>query len=369
MIYLDNAATTKPKQEVCRAIADALENEWYNPSSLYCPAIDVRKAVDKARKTVALSVGASPDEICFTSSGSESNNLAIQGFHKAHPNGYIITTCIEHKSIIECVKQFSGNVFYIPVDERCEIDILYLDNLLCQLNSEIPMFVSIQYANNETGTIQNMNLISKIVHKYNAILHTDAVQAYAHHHINVKKLGIDMMSVSGHKFGCPKGIGFLYIKDNVCIRPLIYGSQENGIRGGTENVPYIIGLAKAVDLKNIKQTEEIREYFETRLKEIGCRINCENAEMRIESIISCTLPEGIIGELFIYMLAFDKIYVSAGSACNSHSNKPSYVLSAIGLTEDEIQRTIRISFDDELTNNNIDMVIDMMQKCIHKIIN
>lgn len=367
MIYLDNAATTKPKPEVISEIISSMSDNWCNPSSLYKPAFDSKTALESARIIIADSIKAKPEEIYFTSSGSEANNWALQGFCKKYPNAHIITSEIEHKSIIESSKHISGNIHYVPVKVDGCFDIEYLEKLLIKFNSEsIPLLVSLQYANNETGVVQDIRRISNIVHKYNAYFHTDAVQAYAHHNPSVKFCKIDMMSVSGHKLGCPKGIGFLYIKNGIQIEPLIYGSQERNMRGGTENLPYIIGFAKAVELKNIYLTDAHRNYFEEKLEEIGCTINCKNSNCRLETIISCTLPDGLVGELFIYMLGFGGIYVSAGSACNSSSNKPSYVLKAIGLSDDEIRRTIRISFPDDIDKKTINIVVEHMKTIINR---
>lgn len=369
MIYLDNAATTKPKQEVVTEIINSISNNWYNPSSLYKPAFNAKSALEVARKIIAVSIKAKPEEVYFTSGGSEANNWALQGFCKKYPNAHIITSKIEHKSIIECSNHIDGNIHYVPLKEDGCFDIEYLEKLLIKFNSEkTPLLVSLQYANNETGVIQDVKHISNIVHKYNAYYHTDAVQAYAHMNINVKNFGIDMMSVSGHKLGCPKGIGFLYIKDGIQIEPLIYGSQERNMRGGTENLPYIIGFAKAVELKNICLNDSYRDYFEEKLEEIGCTINCKDSHCRLGTIISCTLPTGLVGELFIYMLSIDGIYVSAGSACNSSSNKPSYVLETIGLSDDEINRTIRISLSDDIDKKTIDIVVEHMKTTINKLL-
>ena len=236
-----------------------------------------------------------------------------------------------------------------------------------QIYSSYPSIVSIQYINNEIGTIQRIKEISEIVHEFGGVLHVDAVQAYPHMKIDVNDLGIDLMSVSGHKFNAPKGIGFLYVKDGIQINPLIYGSQENDLRGGTENVPYILGLAKAVEL-NLKKLdldddrlENKRDYFEKRLKEIGCKINSV-ADHRLQTIINFMLPPGNVGEYILYMLSFHGIYASAGSACNK--NKQSYVLREIGLNTDEIQRSIRFSFDDGITFEQIDYVISVLTELI-----
>ena len=371
MIYLDNAATTKPKEEVMNVIAKSMREDWFNPSSPYFPAFDVKNKIERARETIASAIRARPNEIFFTSSGSEANNLALQGFHKKYPDSHIFISNVEHKSIMECVKHLGDCVHIISVQKDGYIN---TEDLMCGLqrysSKENPALVSIQYANNETGVVQDMRDISNIVHSNHAIFHTDSVQVFPHHNCTVDYFGFDMMSVSGHKFGCPKGIGFIYIKNGCNLSPIIYGSQEKQMRGGTENVPCIIGLAKAVELKDTMSNDLIdsnRLYFEEKLKELGCTINCENS-VRLENIISCTLPQGCVAELLIYVLSFKQIYISAGSACNSSSNTPSYVLRNIGLTDEEIQRTIRISLSEDTTTAEIDKVIDEIKAYLSTVV-
>lgn len=366
MIYLDCAATTKPKAEVIKVITESLESDWYNPSSLYKPSISTYNKIKTAREVIAKSINAKPSEIYFTSGGSEGNNMILKGYQKANPNCPIITSCIEHKSIHDI-----ENVLFVDVDSDGYIN---TDTLQSKLQNAHNPLVSIQYASNELGVLQNIPLIARMVHEHGGVFHTDAVQAYPHHNINVKKLGVDFMTVSGHKFGCPKGIGFVYISNRHqnTISPLICGSQERGLRGGTENTPYILGLSKAVALRQVahneigQEIEEKRHYFENQLKSIGCRINCEYSH-RLENVISCMLPENVVGETVMHLLAFNEIYVSTGSACNSRSNKPSHVLTSIGLSTDEVRRTIRISFDFDITKDDIDKTIIEMKRIINNI--
>lgn len=374
MIYLDNAATTQPLPEVMSVIDESMKNDWLNPSSLYPLAYKVRKKVEAARTIIAEDIGVLPSEIYFTSSGSEANNMALQGFHKRYPNSHIIISNIEHKSIMECAKHLGNNVHIVHVDKDCCICKDELLDLLKKYSTQnCPALVSIQCANNETGAVQAMHSIANIAHKNYAFLHTDAVQFYPHMLFNVNRLfnvrercEFDMMSVSGHKFGSPKGIGFLYCKHECGIEPIIYGSQENGKRGGTENVPYILGLAKAVELRDADNYFDIlalNYYLDHGLKKLSCKINCLlSPHGRICAITSCTLPEGSVGELLIYRLASKGIYVSSDSACNSKSNKPSYVLKAIGLSDDEIQRTIRISLSANNTKEDIDALLKEMEQ-------
>ena len=370
MIYLDVAATTQPNDEVIKTITDAMRYDWYNPSSLYKPAYKVSDKIKDARKIIADSIKAKPSEIYFTSGGSEGNNMILKGYKYKNPDSPIIVSAVEHKSIIGMSDIFE-NKDIISVGSDGVINLKQLENRLAAYQDQRPL-VSIQYANNETGVVQPIPEISKLVHRYGGMLHTDAVQAYPHHKIDVHKCGIGFMTISGHKFGCPKGIGFVFINNlyENKISPLIYGSQERELRGGTENTPYILGLAKAVELRKIfnnqSQTDCIeskRTFFEDKLKELGCKINCENSH-RLENVINCTLPDKVVGELMMYYLGFADIYVSTGSACNSRSNQPSHVLQQIGLSDDEIRRTIRISFDFDLSEKDIDKVIEVMTKYI-----
>lgn len=369
MIYLDNAATTEPKYQVVKAICDTMKYAWYNPSAAYKPSVKIRQKIEEARQIIASSIGAKNIfDIYFTSGGSESNSWALQGFHKEYPNSKIIISCIEHNSIMSCAKDITDPII-IGVDKGGMIELNQLESALKNNSSkDNPALVSIQFVNNELGVIQDIKQIAEIAHKYNAFLHTDAVQAYPHISINVQELGIDMMSVSAHKFGCPKGIGFLYKRYGFSFAPLIYGSQEKFMRGGTENTPYIIGMSTAVPLRelNNNKTLELREIFENRLELVGGSVNCKRSN-RIDNIISCTLPErSSVGELVMYLLSFKGIIVSTGSACNSHIDKPSYVLKSIGLTDDEITRTIRISLPDtdDISINKIDEFTESLQQII-----
>lgn len=376
-IYLDNAATTKVKKEVLKTINDYLVHDWYNPSALYKPAQEIKGKLKWAKLMIGATIGANENQIYFTSSGSEANSWVIQGFKKKYPNAQIITTPIEHKSILETYESVCMKHNYLNIDKTTgQVNIEELERYLDELHyHRIPTLVSVQWVNNETGIIQDIEKISEIVHKYGAYLHTDAVQAYSHIPINVRKIGIDFMSVSGHKFGCPKGIGFLYIKEYKSIDPLIYGTQERGMRGGTENIPYIMGMEKAAELNLnlLDHYDYIRKnniingiYFKYNLEKLGCTINFKNNYHKLNNVISCTLPKGNVAEYVIRMLSMKEIYVSAGSACNSMSNKPSYVLKKMGLTDEEIMRTIRISFSDGLTKEHIDIVIGALKSIIVK---
>lgn len=360
MIYLDNAGTTKPKREVIEAMLPYMETYWHNPSSLYKPAKDVRKVIDKCRENIADFINAKPDEIIFTSGGSESNCLAVQGFiNQVKSRGFnpiIITSKIEHKSILDCVDNVAEEYHYIGVDSYGFVNRNDLELILDveSRNKNNRILVSLQFANNEIGVIQNIKELASLAHQYGAFFHTDAVQMFGNSRIDVKDLNVDMMSVSGHKIGMVKGIGFLYKNEWTEIKPIIYGSQEHGYRGGTENAPYIVGFSKAVsllrenlddDAYSIKQWT-VRNYFINRLKkEFGCQLN-GLAVNRLNNNINVTFKNNdITGEALIYMMDTCGVCIASGSACNSRSIEPSYVLKAIGLSDRDAFRTIRITID------------------------
>ncbi|MBR5604234.1 MAG: cysteine desulfurase [Bacteroidales bacterium] len=375
MIYLDSAATTQPKQRVIDAMMPYINMKWYNPSALYSKAKTIKEDINTARKTIADYINADANEIYFTSSGSESNCWAIQGFVNRciakGKNPCVITSVIEHKSIIECVDNLSNvDVHYIGVDKEGFINIDNLRNVLFHAkyicNKDI--LVSIQFANNEIGTIQHIKEIVEEVHRFNGVFHTDAVQAFGHIPIDVQKLDIDMMTASGHKIGTPKGVGFLYKKSSIEINPLIYGTQMDGMRGGTENVPYIIGMAKAVDLicrdteYNLRLTI-LRNNFIEQLKSLGCSIN-GSFKYRLPNNISVTFSQNITGEAMVYGLDTSGIYIGTGSACNSNSMETSYVLKAIGLSNEDAYKTIRITLPDDITIDEINDTVHEISKQI-----
>ena len=370
MIYLDNAATTKPKKEVVDVINSCLLYEWGNPSSLYKIGISAKDVLEKSRRIVADFIGAKSSEIIFTSGACESNSLAICGFLK-NKNTFFITSSIEHKSIKNITGAYNYKCSVVPVDNKGFVNLNVLENYLEYQNKykKDNVLVSIQYANNEIGTIQNIKEISKIVHKYNGTLHTDATQIIPDRKINVKKDGIDMMSFSGQKLGATKGIGVLYIKDGIKLNPIIYGSQEKELRGGTENIPYIAGLAKAIEIIKYP-TSELRNYFVNKvLHEIeDCFLvgaECDN-EYRLKNNASICF-KGVEGESILIMLNQKDIYVSSGSACNSSDLKPSHVLTAISVPEEYINGVIRFTFSNDNTKKEVDIVVDELKKIIKKL--
>lgn len=372
---MDAAATAKYRNVddiIVDTMVTAMKDSWMNPSSLY--ATNVRNKIDKCRKNIAEFINAKPEEIIFTSGASESNSMAIRGWVDANIDTYylsVITTRIEHKSIMETVKNLSvsGNVFYCDVDKFGLIDYEVLQNILYH-NEGRSILVSVHMANNEIGTLQNIRKISELVHSYCGILHVDATQALGHIPIDVEELGIDMMSCSGHKISpVLRGIGFLYKRNGIDIQPLICGSQELGLRGGTENTYGIIGLSKALEYCNfsyevMSEMRDKRDYFISQLEsKFGCKLN-GHKKCRLLNNIDVTFPQNITGEALLYMLDMSDIKMSVGSACNSKSIEPSYVLTVIGLSQDEAIRSVRFTLPDDITYDEINTVIDEIGKAI-----
>ena len=386
-IYLDNAATTKPSQKALEAALPYLTEQWQNPSSLSRQSRNIHDVIEQSRKDIADYIGAKENEIYFTSGGSESNCWAIQGFVnywlKQRCEPVVITSEIEHKSIIECVKNYCDKLinpetYFVDVDSDGYVDLEELEDMIkdeIELIFRCKPLVSIQLANNEIGTIQPIKKIAELVHKYGGVLHTDATQVVGHLPIDVNELDVDMLSASAHKFNGLKGIGFLYIRDGVKIEPLIYGSQNNGMRGGTENVIGIVAMATALKNCDTSFTDgspnsrliEIKRKLIEKLSKVPYNIQINNESLGstfLPSILSITILENVTAEAVLYMLDSAGIQISSGSACNSRTNKPSYVLKAIGLSDWDSVRTIRISFNENLAEEDIDRFVLELKKAI-----
>ena len=377
IIYLDNAATAKYRNIddiIVNTITTAMTDSWMNPSSLY--ATNIKNRINKCRTNIAKFIGADVGEIYFTSCGSESNSWALQGFVNKclseHKMPCIIASTIEHKSIMECANNFHNiNVEYVNVDNDGVIDVEQLKNkMFIKTTCGYKILVSIQFANNEIGTIQNIKQIAKEVHKFNGILHTDSVQAFGHIPINVEELGIDMMSCSGHKISpALRGIGFLYKKNNVNIQPLIYGTQESNMRGGTEWTYGILGLEKAIQYCDVSYEAmgelcEKRDYFIALLEsEFGCKLN-GHGKYRLPNNINVTFPQNITGESLLYILDMSDVKASTSSACNSKSIEPSHVLKAIGLSDEDAMRSVRFTLSNDITYEDIDKTIKEIKSAI-----
>lgn len=358
-IYLDNNATTPLLHEVKEVVIEYLD-KFANPSSIYQIAKENKKAVEKARQSAADMINANSKCITFTSCGSESNNMALRGVAKKLRNEgkHIISTVIEHPSVIETLKDLQKEGFevdFLPVSQDGVVSVTDFKNAI----KPTTILATVMLANNETGVIQPIKELTKIAHKHNIIFHTDAVQAIGKINVDVNELGVDLLSVSGHKLYAPKGIGLLYIKEETPMEPFITGGgQEFGRRAGTENVAYIAALGKACELttRNLNQMSKIkslRNSFETKLLELfpKGKINGTKAE-RLPNTISFALNE-IVGEDLLLKLAEKGILFSSTAACKAGSKEPSYVLSAMGLSASMAHSTIRLSLGVQTLESDI----------------
>jgi len=364
-VYLDNAATTPLDKEVLKEMLPFLREKYGNPSSIHSLGQEAKKAIEKARKQVAKLINAEPDEIIFTSCGTEANNLALKGIDTAR----VFISSIEHAAVLETARAIEKPLEIIPVDRFGIINMTGF-----RLGITKNALVSIMHVNNEIGTIQPIEEIAGICKANNCIFHTDAVQSLGKIPIDVKKLGIDILSGSGHKINGPKGIGFLYIKKELKtkLQPLLHGGgQESGLRSGTENVAGIVALGKACELagKKMKQSPEIlklRDFMLQELLEIpGVKLN-GSSDKRIFNNINIAIKD-IEGEALVLMLNQSGIACSTASACTSLTHQHSHVLKAIGLSQEEIHGTIRISLGYQTTKREIDYTIAKLKENIIKL--
>ena len=375
LIYLDNSATTPLKKEVLDAMMPYLTENFGNPSSIYKIGRDAKAAVEKARKQVADAIGAKPTEIYFTGCGSEADNWAIKGtaFAKQNKGKHIITSKIEHHAVLhtlEYLEKKGFEVTYLPVDEYGKIS---LDDLKNAIRPDTTL-ITIMMANNEVGTIEPIEEIGKIAKEHNITFHTDAVQAVGSLDVDVVKLGVDMLSLSAHKFGGPKGVGALYIRGH--FRPEVFmhgGAQERARRAGTENVASIVGLGEAITLatKNISEKQEkliaLRDYL---IKSIMEKISY----VKLNGHPTDRLPGNanfsfnfIEGESLLLMLDLNGIAASSGSACTSGSLDPSHVLLSMGLPHEIAHGSLRLSIGDVNTKEEIDKVIDVLPGIVQRL--
>ena len=371
--YFDNSATTRIKEEVLNEMIPFLSIEYGNPSSMYGIGRSAKRAIEEARKRVSSLINCKPEEIYFTSCGSESNNTALKGIaDKYKEKGkHIITSKIEHPAILHTAQNLERHgykVTYLDVDNNGIIDLQKLQN---EINAET-ILISIMFANNEIGTIEPIKQISNIAHKNGIIFHTDAVQAVGNIEIDVQKLGIDMLSLSGHKIYAPKGVGALYVKKGIEFEKFIDGGhQEKNQRAGTENVAEIVGLGKACQIaeRNLKEHEEklrvLRDYCLEQMKS-------KNLKFHINGTMKQRLPgnlnicfENIDSNELILKLDAVGICASGGSACSSGENNPSHVLTAIGVPSDLAKGALRLTFGDFNTKDDIDYFITKLEEIIN----
>lgn len=376
MIYLDNAATTKPSKEVIADITWCLENVWANPSSIHTPGIEARKLLEESREKVARFIGAESEEIIFTASGSESNNLAIKGFLKAN-NMYdcIITTQVEHPSVYNTCMYLFENEFYkigfAPVDSTGKVNIAKFKQLISELSYFNYCFVSIMMANNEVGSINDIKKIAEIVHHHKGILHVDATQVVGQIPVDVKELDCDLLTFSSHKVGVPRGTGVLYKKKNIVLSPIVHGgNQEQGLVAGTENLANIYALGNQLERLSKKSypSNETRDYLCNKIYQTYNKIKIDtklNGDLidRLPNNLSLTF-KGINAEALITLLDIRGVQVSAGSACSSGIKEPSRVLKAIGLTDEEANSTIRISLSADTTTEECDEFVRILGECL-----
>ena len=372
LIYLDHAATTAVHPEVLKEMLPYFTDKFGNPSSVYGFAANNKNKLTEARETIAGALGAKPEEIYFTAGGSESDNWALKCTAEAYGvhGGHIITTKIEHHAILHTCKYLEGrgyDVTYLDVDENGLVDLNALEAAI----RPDTVLISIMFANNEIGTIEPVKEIGEIAHRHGILFHTDAVQAFGQIPIRVDEMNIDMLSASGHKFNGPKGIGFLYIKKGLKLKSFIHGGQqERGRRAGTENVPGIVGIAKACEIamtemeERMKKETELRDYLIERiLKEIPyTRLN-GHSKKRLPNNVNISF-QFVEGESILIMLDMAGICASSGSACTSGSVDPSHVLLAIGLPHEIAHGSLRLTLGYENTKEEMDTVVDNLKRII-----
>ncbi|MGI6685755.1 MAG: cysteine desulfurase family protein [Bacillota bacterium] len=354
-IYFDNSATTKVHPDVVDLMHETMIRNYGNPSSLHKKGVQAEQAVSSARKIIAGALEVAPEEIYFTSGGTESNNTAIKGIAHSYKSrgNHIITSNVEHPSVLNVfdhLEELGFRVTYLRVKENGVIDLDELKDVLC--NDTI--LVSLMHVNNEVGAIQPIKEVGEILKGYHkkVYFHVDAVQSFGKLPVLPGKWGIDVLSISGHKFHGPKGIGALYIRKGVRVKALVEGGgQEKSIRSGTENVPGIVGLGKAVELAikdrddHVKKMNAIRETLASRIREkvSDCRINSNFDDTGAPHILNISFP-GVKSEVLLHYLEQDGIYVSSGSACSARKGKMSHVLTAMNLDEEQMEGSIRFSF-------------------------
>lgn len=373
--YFDNAATTRVKEEVLHEMLPYLKEQYGNPSSLYSIGRNAKKAIEEARKKVAGLINCTPNEIYFTGCGSESDNTAIKGIAYANQKKgkHIITSKIEHPAVLHTCQALAKQGFEITYLNVNKEGIVNLEELKNSIRNDT-ILISIMFANNEIGTLQPITEISKIAKMYNIIFHTDAVQACGNVPINVRKMKIDMLSLSGHKLYAPKGIGALYVKNGIEFEKFMDGGhQEKNKRGGTENVPAIVGLGKACELakvnlnEHMKHLQELRDDYIKQVEEKIPYIKLNGSRhMRLPGNANFSF-QFIDGESLLLNLDAKGICASSGSACTSGSADPSHVLTAIGLSKDIAQSSLRTTFGEENTKEDIQYLVDNLQEIVNRL--
>jgi cysteine desulfurase len=373
-IYLDHAATTPTHPEVVKAMLPYFSDAFGNPSTLYSYGQEARKAVEEARNKIASLINAQNEEIVFTSGGTEADNFAIKGvaYANEHKGNHIITTPIEHHAVIEPCKFLEKRGFsvtYLPLDRYGLVDPQDIKNAI----TDKTILISIMHANNEVGTIEPISAIGKIANERGIIFHTDAVQTAGHIPVDVDRLGVDLLSISAHKFYGPKGIGALYIRKGTNLAPFIHGGeQEKGQRAGTENTTGIIGFGKAVEIAMEEMTKEgmrlshLRDKFIKGLLEQIEQIQVNgHPTKRLPNNVNVTI-DSARADLVLINLETEWIYASSGSACSSANAEPSHVLLALGLSPEQARSSLRFTLGRETTESDIERVLAVLPRIIDK---
>ncbi len=373
-VYFDNSATTRCYDSVKDIVVKAMTEDFGNPSAMHLKGVEAEKYIKSSAESFARLLKVQEKEILFTSGGTESDNLALIGaaFANKRSGNHIITTSVEHPAVSQpalFLQEQGFEVTYLPVDSR---GVVKMDALKAVLREDT-ILVSVMYVNNEVGAVMPVEEIAALVHEKSprALFHVDAIQAFGKYRIYPKKMGIDLLSVSGHKIHGPKGVGFLYINEKAKIQPQILGGgQQGGMRSGTDNVPGIAGLgAAAVEIyKNLEENVEnmyrLKEHIAQGLEKIGdIRINGMDLREGAPQILSISVM-GVRSEVLLHSLEERGIYVSAGSACSSHKRKPSATLAAMGMSKDQIESTVRLSFCEENTIEEADYFLQVMGELV-----
>lgn len=369
-IYLDNAATTSLDKEVLDAMLPYMTTHFGNPSSIYSYGRETRLAVEQARKSVAGLLGAHPGEIFFTSGGTESNNTAILAAIRDIGCTHIITSPIEHHAVLHTVTHYACNDVtsgFVKLLPNGHVDIADLEAQLAATDKKC--LVSLMHANNEIGNLLNINAISDLCKKYNAIFHSDCVQTVGHYPIDLSRIHVDFISGAGHKFHGPKGTGILYINRELQIKPMIHGGgQERNMRAGTENVYGIVGFAKALQLamqhfeQDSAYIQSLKDYMIAQLQQhiTGVTFNGDYTGRSLYTVLNASFPLTDKSEMLLFNLDINNICVSGGSACSSGANQGSHVINALG--GDPAKIAIRFSFSKHNTKEEIDRVVEKLKE-------
>lgn len=373
-VYLDNSATTRCFDEVAELMTKIMCEDYGNPSSLHRKGVQAEQYIRYAKETIAKNLKVNEKEIFFTSGGTESDNLALRGcaYANCRAGRHLITTQIEHPAILQTMKQLEEEGFrvtYLPVDEK---GCIRPEDLQRAITGET-ILVSIMHTNNEVGSLQPIEEAGALIKRMNPriLFHVDAVQGYGKFRILPKKMHIDLLSVSGHKIHGPKGIGFLYVDEKVKIKPILFGGgQQNGLRSGTENVPAIAGLAKAIEIvyskldREVEELYQIKEVFVEGVKQIpDVFVNGHPGRDGAPHVVSVSF-QGVRSEVLLHALEDKGVYVSAGSACSAHKPQPSATLQAMGIDKELLGSTIRFSFSAFTTMDEISYTL----QCLYDII-